>query len=94
MKGFGGMLSFELNSKIDVNLFLKNLKIIKPVMSLAGVESTVNYPKLTSHFSLTQRERDDQGISDQLIRFSAGIESIEDLKNDFNNALKSYLNES
>jgi len=94
MKGFGGMLSFELNSKIDVNLFLKNLKIIKPVMSLAGVESTVNYPKLTSHFSLTQKELDDQGISDQLIRFSAGIESIEDLKNDINDALKSYSNES
>ena len=63
-------------------------------MSLAGVESTANYPKLTSHFSLTQEERDDQGISDQLIRLSAGIESIEDLKNDIRNAFKLSFNEN
>jgi cystathionine beta-lyase len=88
MRGFGGMLSIEINSKIDPNLFFKNLKIIKPVMSLAGVESTANYPKLTSHFSLTQQERDNQGISDYLIRLSSGIESVEDLKNDIDNALK------
>lgn len=94
MSGFGGMLSIEISSKIDPSLFLKNLKIVKPVMSLAGVESTANYPKLTSHFSLTQKERDDQGISDHLIRLSAGIESIEDLKNDIDNALKTSLHES
>jgi len=94
MSGFGGMLSIEINSKIDPNLFLRNLKIIKPVMSLAGVESTANYPKLTSHFSLTQEERDSQGISDYLIRLSAGIEAVKDLKNDIDNALKKSLNES
>ena len=94
MSGFGGMLSIEVSSKIDPKLFLKNLKIIKPVMSLAGVESTANYPKLTSHSSLSQKERNDQGISDKLIRLSAGIESIEDLKNDINNALKISSNES
>ena len=94
MNGFGGMLSIEISSNIDPDLFLKSLKIIKPVMSLAGVESTANYPKLTSHFSLTQEERDDQGISDQLIRLSAGIESIEDLKNDIRNAFKLSFNEN
>ncbi len=94
MSGFGGMLSIEVSSKIDPKLFLKNLKIIKPVMSLAGVESTANYPKLTSHSSLSQKERNDQGISDKLIRLSAGIESIEDLKKDINNALKISSNES
>ena len=94
MSGYGGMLSIEISSKIDPGLFLKNLKIIKPVMSLAGVESTANYPKSTSHFSLTDKERDHQGISDHLIRLSAGIESIEDLKNDIDNALKTSLYES
>ena len=94
MKGYGGMLSIEINPEIRPDLFLKNLKIIKPVMSLAGIESTANYPKLTSHFSLTQEERDDQGISDHLIRLSSGIESIEDLKNDIDNALKESHHES
>tara|TARA_B110000444_G_scaffold250942_1_gene278096 strand:+ start:6150 stop:7304 length:1155 start_codon:yes stop_codon:yes gene_type:complete len=94
MSGFGGMLSIELSSKIEASLFLKNLKIIKPVMSLAGIESTANYPKITSHYSLTQDERINQGISDQLIRLSAGIESVEDLKNDIDNSLKLSLNES
>ena len=94
MSGFGGMLSIKVSSKIDPKLFLKNLKIIKPVMSLAGVESTANYPKLTSHSSLSQKERSNQGISDKLIRLSAGIESVEDLKNDIDNALKLSSNES
>ncbi len=49
MKGFGGMLTFDLNKNIEVEKFLNSLKIIKPSMSLAGVESTVLSPKLTSH---------------------------------------------
>jgi len=94
MKGFGGMLSIELHPSVKPELFLKNLKIIKPVMSLAGIESTANYPKLTSHYSLTDKERSSQGISDQLIRLSAGIESIIDLKNDIDNSLKYSENEN
>ena len=94
MSGYGGMLSIEISSEISPIIFLKNLRIIKPVMSLGGIESTANYPKLTSHFSLTQKERSSQGISSQLIRLSLGIESIEDLKNDINSALNNSLNES
>lgn len=94
MKGYGGMLSIELDPNIKPELFLKNLKIIKPVMSLAGIESTANYPKLTSHYSLTDEERSLQGISDQLIRLSAGIESIIDLKNDIDKSLKCSVNEN
>jgi cystathionine beta-lyase len=94
MKGFGGMLSIELHPSVKPELFLKNLKIIKPVMSLAGIESTANYPKLTSHYSLTDKERSLQGISDQLIRLSTGIESIIDLKNDIDNSLKYSENEN
>ena len=94
MKGFGGMLSIELDKKIKPDLFLNNLKIIKPVMSLAGIESTANYPKLTSHYSLTNKERSSQGISEQLIRLSAGIESVVDLKNDIDYSLKTSENEN
>ena len=91
MKGFGGMLTFDLNKNINIQKFFSSLKIIKPSMSLAGIESTVLSPKLTSHALLTDIERKEQGINDQMIRFSTGIESFRDLKNDLSQAIKSSL---
>lgn len=87
MKGFGAMLSFELTEDLDAYRFQKALHLIKSSMSLAGVESTVISPHLTSHALLTQDERDAVGISDQLIRFSVGIEDVKDLKRDINQAI-------
>lgn len=87
MKGFGAMLSFELSKDLDSYQFQKQLQLIKSSMSLAGVESTVISPHLTSHALLTQEERDAIGISDQLIRFSVGIENVKDLKADINKAI-------
>lgn len=87
MKGFGGMLSFELNSEIDASLFFKHLKLIKPSMSLAGIESTVLSPTKTSHALMTPEDRKKQGIKDSLIRFSLGIEEIEDLIGDIEQAI-------
>ena len=87
MKGFGGMLSFELEAGIDALVFLKQLKLIKPSMSLAGVESTMLFPSETSHALLTQEQRDAVGISNQLIRFSVGIETFRDLKSDIAQAI-------
>uniref|UniRef100_UPI004049E4A0 trans-sulfuration enzyme family protein n=1 Tax=Flavobacterium sp. TaxID=239 RepID=UPI004049E4A0 len=87
MKGFGGMLSFELAEGLDTALFLKALKIIKPSMSLAGVESTILSPTKTSHALLSAEERAHQGISDRLLRFSVGIENVEDLIEDIEQAL-------
>lgn len=92
MHGFGAMLSFELNEDIDALKFQKQLKLIKSSMSLAGVESTVISPYLTSHALLTPEERMAVGISDQLIRFSVGIEDIEDLQNDINQAINQTKN--
>jgi cystathionine beta-lyase len=89
MIGFGAMLSFELTEDLDAYRFQKALKLIKSSMSLAGVESTVISPHLTSHALLTQEERDSIGISDQLIRFSVGIEDVKDLKRDINQAIAS-----
>lgn len=87
MKGFGGMLSFELNSEIDASLFFKHLKLIKPSMSLAGIESTVLSPTKTSHALMSPEDRKKQGIKDSLIRFSLGIEEIEDLVGDIEQAI-------
>ena len=89
MKGFGAMLSFELSNLYDTTKFLNHLKLIKPSMSLAGVESTMILPSKTSHALLTEVERKNQGISDQLIRFSVGIESKKDLIYDIKTALAS-----
>lgn len=88
MKGFGGMLSFELQKTLNASQFQKALSIIKPAMSLAGVESTVVSPTLTSHSLLSAAEREKQGIRDGLIRFSIGIEEIEDLIEDIEQALE------
>ena len=87
MKGFGAMLSFELIDVLDAYSFQKNLKLIKSSMSLAGVESTMISPHLTSHALLTEEERNAVGISNQLIRFSVGIEDIEDLQADIEQAI-------
>jgi cystathionine beta-lyase len=88
MHGFGGMLSFELHASIDAKAYLKRLKMIKPAMSLAGVESTVIQPSLTSHALMTPEERAKQGISDQLLRLSVGIENKEDIIKDLIQALE------
>lgn len=79
MKGYTGMLSFELVDSLDVNIFMKSMELIKQSQSLAGVESTMVSPANTSHSMLDEEERKLQGISDGLIRFSVGIEETEDL---------------
>jgi cystathionine beta-lyase len=91
MSGFGGMLSFEIKNDLNSTIFLNSLKLIKATMSLAGVESTALTPKLTSHALLSAEERISQGINEQLIRFSSGIESLKDLKNDLLQAVKKSI---
>lgn len=88
MKTFGAMLSFELKEGLDAMKFQDSLQLIKPAMSLAGVESTVLSPSQTSHSLLTPEERANQGIKDGLIRFSVGIEELEDLIADIEQALE------
>ena len=87
MRGYGGMLSFELKETINVSSFMNNLKLIKPSMSLAGVESTILLPSKTSHGLLSEEEREKQGIKDNLLRFSVGIEETEDLIQDISQAI-------
>lgn len=87
MHAFGGMLTFELHHDIDVSLFFKQLKLIKPSMSLAGVESTVSSPVQTSHALMSADDREKQGINEFLVRFSLGIEDIDDLVADIEQAI-------
>ena len=94
MHGFTGMMSFEIKTAYNRTAFEKALQLIQPVVSLAGVESTITIPAITSHKLLTPEGRAKQGITDQLVRFSVGIEHVEDLKNDLNQALEKAANES
>ncbi len=84
--GFGGMLSFEVTG--DADRFISRLELIKPAVSLGGVESTINQPHKTSHAKLTPAERKKVGISDKLLRLSVGIEDVQDLINDIGAAVK------
>jgi cystathionine beta-lyase len=87
MNGFGGMLSFDLAKGMDTKKFLLGMELVKPTMSLAGIESTALSPRLTSHALLSEEERQAQGITEQMVRFSAGIEAIEDITKDLTQSI-------
>lgn len=83
MRGFGAMLSFEINDPdLPAHFFMKKLKLIKPAVSLGGVETTICDPVRTSHAKVSAEVRARQGITDKLLRLSVGIEDVEDLIED------------
>lgn len=91
MRGFGGMLSFELDTDDEsARKFARNLSIIKSAVSLGGVETLLCFPSETSHAKISPEERKAQGISDTLIRLSVGIENVEDLISDIDESLKRF----
>ena len=87
MSGFSGMISFELVPQLDAESFLEALNMIKRSMSFAAVESTALLPAKTSHLIIGAEARQAMGISDQLIRFSVGIEDAADLIDDLAQAI-------
>ncbi len=89
MKDFGGMVSFRLKdeSKEAAFRFLENTKVFTLAESLGGVESLVNHPVTMTHASIPEPERLKIGITDSLIRLSVGIEDIDDLLSDLEQAL-------
>lgn len=91
MTGFGGMLSFELSDEIPAKKFLQHLELVKDVLSLGGVETTILSPTKTSHSLLSAIEREAQGITDQLLRLSVGIENFEDIRYDFEQSISKII---
>ncbi|MCW5552091.1 MAG: PLP-dependent transferase [Verrucomicrobiae bacterium] len=87
MRGFGGMLSFELRDPALVDGMLNRLRLVMPALSLGGVESLVCVPSKTSHRLMTADERQRADIGDGLVRVSVGIEDGDDLIEDFERAL-------
>ncbi len=86
MSGFGGMLSFEIMD-IDPVQFQRKLKLIKPSVSLGGVDTIICSPSLTSHRHLSPLDKKNEGISHNLLRLSVGIEDADDLMDDMEQAL-------
>lgn len=88
MSGFGGMMSFSLKGNYDnVKTFLTNLKYVHLAASLGSVSTLAGPPRTTSHVELTEAQRKQLGIPESLIRYSTGIENVEDLINDIEQAL-------
>ena len=85
--GFGGMLSFEVESFEKAREVLNRFKLMALAESLGGVETLVCHPATMTHASVPPERRQAIGLSDSLIRISAGIEDIEDLKADLEQAL-------
>lgn len=88
MRGFGGMVSFELRDPGQTEQLLSRLRIVMPALSLGGVESLICVPSRTSHRKLSAEDRQRAGITDGLVRLSVGIEDVADLVQDFDQALR------
>lgn len=87
-RGAGGMLSFEVDGGIPVaNGIVTRLKLIKLMPSLGHVITTVSHPAWSSHRALSPEEKARAGVSDGMIRVSAGLEHLDDLKTDLDQAL-------
>lgn len=91
MRGFGGMMSFTLkDDSVDKAMkVLSSTKIFSLAESLGGVESLINHPASMTHASIPREERIKNGLSDSLIRLSVGIEDLEDLVLDLEQAIGS-----
>ncbi len=88
MRGFGGMVSAEFGSIEKAKKVLNGVKIFTLAESLGGVESLICHPASMTHASVPKEERDKMGLTDSLVRFSVGIEDVEDLIEDVRKALE------
>lgn len=89
MKGFGGVVSFELKGGIQAaNNFLRRIKVFSLAESLGGVASLAEHPATMTHASMPKDYREKVGITDELIRLSVGLENIDDLIEDLHQALE------
>ena len=87
MRGFGGMLSFDLGSLEAARRLLNRVRLLALAESLGGVESLISHPATMTHASVPTARRAAIGITDGLVRISAGIEDLDDLRADLSQAL-------
>ncbi|MGZ7169565.1 MAG: PLP-dependent transferase, partial [Halobacteriota archaeon] len=88
MSGFGGMVAFEVRGGSEAAItFLNNLKLCSVAVSLGDTATIAEHPGLMTHSVMPQAERESVGITDSLIRISVGLEDIEDIKKDIEQAL-------
>jgi cystathionine beta-lyase/cystathionine gamma-synthase len=87
-RGFGGMISFEVESQDLAKQILKKIKVFQYAESLGGVESLITYPMLQTHADVPKEERDRRGINERFLRISVGIENIKDLLADLEQAME------
>ena len=88
MKAFGGMLSFETGSLENARSVLKSVRLCSLAESLGGVETLISHPATMTHASVPPEERNLIGITDGLVRVSVGIEDVDDIIADLDQALK------
>lgn len=87
-KNGGGMISFELKENYDIKKFFSSLEVVILAESLGGVESLVCHPSSMTHASIPKSIREKVGITESLIRFSAGIENKQDIIKDLEQAIR------
>jgi cystathionine beta-lyase/cystathionine gamma-synthase len=87
MRGFGGMLAFDLGSLEAARRLLKSVRLLALAESLGGVESLISHPATMTHASVPVEHRNALGITDGLVRISVGLEDLDDLKEDLTQAL-------
>ena len=87
--GFGGMISFEAESKELCEKILANVKVFQYAESLGGVESLITYPMLQTHADVPKEERDKRGINERFLRVSVGVENVQDLIEDLKQVFNS-----
>jgi len=87
MRGFGGLLAFEMGSLERARSVLNNVRLIALAESLGGVESLISHPATMTHASVPPERRRQIGITDDMVRISVGIEDLQDLQDDLEQAL-------
>ena len=88
MDGFGAMIAFGVKGGFDGGkILMNNVKLLTLAVSLGGVESLIEHPASMTHASVPKREREESGISNDLVRLSVGCEDYEDLRKDLDQAL-------
>jgi cystathionine gamma-lyase/cystathionine beta-lyase/cystathionine gamma-lyase/homocysteine desulfhydrase len=87
MSGFGSMITFETGSLSNANKMLRKVRVCSLAESLGGVETLISHPATMTHAALGEKGRKEIGITDGLVRISVGIEDVEDLIDDLDQAL-------